>query len=422
MFEEFRMHHPMRIYSNLSHTLRLFVHEARGSTTILFALMSTVLFGAAALAIDYSKWIDRKSDMQATADSAALAGARLLAALASENDAKAAAQAFIASKASSSTSPIVATTARSVSVTLSENGSTYLASVLGFQPPQILVASEAVTSQGARPCIIALDPNAPIGIDFSLAGSVTAIDCAIWSNAISGTSFDLNGSGSASSAQNCAVGGISGSSFSITPTPEGNCPPALDPLLSWEPPAYAICDNSLPDKLNSGAITLSPGVYCGGLKLSGTSQVTLLPGIYVMKDGPLSVNTMASIVGDGVTILLTGPGSSVNFLGSSTAHLSAATSGPTEGLVIAAGRGEPVLSSKVGGGAEMDIEGTVYLPTHDLSYGGNSESLMPSTYSLLIARTISFHGGSQVVIRGDPATSRVPTKAAMILGSVRLSR
>ena len=147
-----------------------------------------------------------------------------------------------------------------------------------------------------------------------------------------------------------------------------------------------------------------------------------MPGIYVMKDGPLNVTSSASITSDGVTILLTGPGASINFIGSSSAHLSAATSGPTEGLVIASGRSEPVVDSTVGGGAEMDIEGTVYLPTHNLSYGGNSESLLPSTYSLLIAKTIKFHGGSTVVVRGDPAVSKVPTKTAISPGNIHLIR
>jgi hypothetical protein len=81
-----------------------------------------------------------------------------------------------------------------------------------------------------------------------------------------------------------------------------------------------------------------------------------------------------------------------------------------------------VVSSVVGGGAQMDLEGTIYLPTHDLSYGGNAATDMPASYSLIIARTIRFHGGSNVVVRGDPAQSKVPAKDARTLGVVRLVR
>lgn len=414
----------MREFSRLKHGMHSLKCTDGGSTSILFAMMSTVLFGATALAIDYNGWMNRKSDMQAVADTAALAGARMIAQMATTSDAQSAAEAFLAAKTTASTSYAVSVDATGglVSVTLSEEGRTYLSNILGVTRPQIAVVSEAVASAAARPCIIALDAAAPVGIDFSLAGSVTAIDCAIWSNATSSSSIDANGSGTVTSTQNCAVGGVSGSGFSISPPAQGGCPKAVDPLADWEPPTYSICDNILPDRLNSGAVTLSPGVYCGGLKASGSSEITLLPGIYVMKDGPLTVTSSASISGEGVTILLTGVGASIDFLGSSSAHLSAATSGPTEGLVIASGRGEPVVSSRVGGGATMDIEGTVYLPSHDLSYGGNSESLLPASYSLLIAKTITFHGGSQVVVRGDPAASRVPSKVAIVLGNVRLTQ
>ncbi len=396
--------------------------ETSGVTSIIFALSCTVLMGLVALAIDYSHWLDRKADMQSNADSAALAGARQLAINSGSTRAIQVSEAFLAAKnVQPGTYQIAADLATgNVSVSLSEDGRIYVAGVIGVTSPQIRVLAEANASTPAHPCIIALDASAPVGIDFSLAGSVTAIDCAIWSNSKSSTSFDLNGSGSASSDQNCAVGGVSGTGFSITPAVQGGCQPAIDPLTNWEPPMLSVCDNSLPDKLNTGAVTLSPGVYCGGLKVSGASEVTLQPGIYTMKDGPLSVTSSASISGQGVTILLTGPSASINFLGSSSAHLSAATSGPTEGLVIAAGRDEPTTASKIGGGTEMDIEGTVYLPTHNLSYGGNSESAMPSSYSLLIAKTIQFYGGSHVVVRGNPSTSKVPAKVAVSPGNVRL--
>jgi Putative Flp pilus-assembly TadE/G-like len=398
-----------------------------GSTTILFAMSSVVLFGAMALAIDYAHWMNRTSDLQATADAAALAGAARIAASESGESATQFAQTYLeAKRITSSTSNVTVNSgAGTVTVTIAEPGRRYLSSVIGQEAPTIKVVAEAVAQgKAARPCIIALDPAAPVGIDFSLAGSVTAIDCAIWSNATSATSFDLNGSGTASSDRNCAVGGVSGNSFAITPDAESNCSPAIDPFLGWTPPASSVCDQLNNEKPDGGPVTLMPGVYCGGLKVTGTTQLTLEPGIYIIKDGPLKVNAGASINGTGVTILLTGTDSNADFLGSASVHLSAPTGGPTEGLVIASGRDEPILNTKVGGGVEMDIEGTVYLPTHHLSYGGNSESLMPSSYTFLIAKTITFHGGSTVVVRGDPETATVPAKnqAIFMQGTVRLTR
>ena len=403
---------------------RAFAHATSGTVSIMFAVMSVVMLGTAALAIDYNAWTNQQSEMQSIGDAAALVGAKQLAVTGVSAEAKSASEAFLASKNRAAGTFLVTVAKDTGKVTISQTalGHIYLVGTLGVKNPNIQVFSEATAAKPARPCIIALEPTAPIGIDFSLAGSVTAIDCAIWSNSTSATSFDVNGSGTGSSSQNCAVGGVSGSSFAITPSVQAGCQPAADPYESWSPPNSSTCDYTDLDKLSAGAVTLTPGVYCGGLRIGGTSAVTLEPGIYIFKDGPLKVNAGASLIGNGVTIILTGANSSADFLAHATLHLSAPTSGPTEGLVIAAGRGEPILASKVGGGAELDIEGTVYLPTHDLSYGGNSESAMPSSYSMLIARTITFHGGSTVIVRGDPETSTVPMKSAVVPGNVRLTR
>ncbi len=398
-----------------------------GSTTTLFAVSLVAVFGVMALAVDYAAWMNRTSDLQATADAAALAGVARLAASEGGESAAQFAQTYLQAKkiAPSNSNVTVNNGAATVTVTITETGRRYLSPVIGLDAPTIKVVAEAVAQgKAARPCIIALDPAAPIGIDFSLAGSVTAIDCAIWSNSTSATSFDLNGSGTASSDRNCAVGGVSGNTFAITPDAEPNCRPAVDPFLSWMPPASAICDQSNFQKLDNGPVTLTPGVYCGGLKVGGATELFLEPGVYFIQDGPLKVNAGASITGTGVTILLTGIDSHADFLGSASVHLSAPMSGPTEGLVIAAGREEPILDTKVGGGVEMDIEGTVYLPTHNLSYGGNSESILPSSYTFLVAKTIKFHGGSTVVVRGDPETAQVPpkNKDVVMQGTVHLTR
>ncbi len=408
-------------------SLTSFRSAEAGSTTILFSVSLVAVFGVMALAVDYAAWTNRTSDLQATADTAALAGATRLAAAESSESATETSQSYLQAKkiASSTSNVTVNNGAATVTVTITEPGRRYLSPVIGLKAPTIKVVAEAVAQgKAARPCIIALDPAAPVGIDFSLAGSVTAIDCAIWSNSTSATSFDLNGSGTASSDRNCAVGGVSGNAFAITPDAEPNCRPAVDPFLSWTPPASAICDQSNFQRLDNGPVTLTPGVYCGGLKVGGATELFLEPGIYVIKDGPLKVNAGASITGTGVTILLTGTDSDADFLGSASVHLSAPMSGPTEGLVIASGREEPILNTKVGGGVEMDIEGTVYLPTHNLSYGGNSESLLPSSYTFLIAKTITFHGGSTVVVRGDPETAKVPPKNGELVmqGTVHLTR
>jgi Flp pilus assembly protein TadG len=307
--------------------VRSFATDARGAVGVFFAVGFVGILGIAAIAADHAMWLDQRSDMQSIADAAALAGARDFAANGSVKSAERIAAAYLKSKSipTANYKITVDEDRNLVETSVSMPGKQYLSSVIKSAQVNLSVVAQAQASESARPCIIALEPGAAKGIDFSLAGSVAAYDCAIWSNATSATSFDLNGSGTAFSSQNCAVGGISGNSFAITPPPQAKCSPAIDPLLSWSPPSVFTCDFFSQERFNSGSIVLNPGVYCGGIKIAGSSTVTLSPGVYVIKDGPLSVTSSASLIGDGVTLIFMGNGASASFLGSSKVRLSAAT-------------------------------------------------------------------------------------------------
>ncbi len=52
-------------------------------------------------------------------------------------------------------------------------------------------------------------------------------------------------------------------------------------------------------------MTLSPGVYCGGLNIQ-TGTTDAQPGVYVIRNGALNVASGATLKGNGVTIVLTG--------------------------------------------------------------------------------------------------------------------
>ncbi len=56
----------------------------------------------------------------------------------------------------------------------------------------------------------------------------------------------------------------------------------------------------------------------------------------------------------------------------------------------------------------------VYLPNQDLIYSGSSSSLMPAAFTVLVARTVSFQGSSDTVIRSDFASSDVPVPEAIL--------
>jgi hypothetical protein len=92
----------------------------------------------------------------------------------------------------------------------------------------------------------------------------------------------------------------------------------------------------------TGTQTLQPGVYTGGINISGSSTVTFAAGMYIMKGGGLSVTGSPNLVGTGVTIFNTldnyptetGTCAAVSMGGSSQMTISAPTTGYYTGMLI----------------------------------------------------------------------------------------
>lgn len=82
-------------------------------------------------------------------------------------------------------------------------------------------------------------------------------------------------------------------------------------MLAYLPPPDP---NSLPLQSNStlnisgGNVTLNPGLYVGGISVTGGAKVTLNPGIYYLQNGGLSVsgNKDGRFTAQGVMIYETG--------------------------------------------------------------------------------------------------------------------
>jgi hypothetical protein len=408
-----------------------FGRDRSGAILPIFALCLTLALGTAALAIDYGRWHSERTTLTLTADAAALQAAAVLtnAQAAGESDgaaerARTAALSAIRANIGDDATPTITVTESpgSVKIALSKQGQRSLSGVILPQDVAISVESEAAIGPSTKSCAIALEPTAAKGIEISGSGSLTAQNCAIWSNSTSTTSLDASGSGSASAAAFCAAGGVNKGSESFNPPPQANCPPAQDPLAQWVPPAPGgTCKTN--SYSGNRTYTLDPGIYCGGLTGSGGVTLNLNPGIYTIKDGPLRLSGGASIQGQGVSFLFTGAGSSIDLGGSSIVHLSAPVDGAMAGLVFAAGRNEPVLNSRIRGSAELFLEGSVYLPTHNLEFHGGPLAAVPPASTVLISRTIQFAGNGTMWL-GSSSTASVYDHSAqvMIPGNVRLMR
>src|SRR5207249_10108719 len=94
--------------------------------------------------------------------------------------------------------------------------------------------------------------------------------------------------------------------------------------------------------VNGVATTLGPGVYCGGITVGPSANVTFLPGTYVLMGdktgGGLTVKGNSTVQGNGVTFYNTATAAK-NFqpfsvTGGTVGSLSAPTSGPMESMLF----------------------------------------------------------------------------------------
>ncbi len=158
--------------------------------------------------------------------------------------------------------------------------------------------------------------------------------------------------------------------------------------------------------------TLTPGRYCGGIDFqNGTA--TLQPGTYIMDGGAFKANGQASIVGNGVTIILTGSGSDTAYLdvnGGAQLSLHAPKTGTAYNGVLffqdtkqdaKAGQCNPgqVNTNNLNGGASMDLSGAMYFPNQMLRYsGGTSTNILCLQ---MVALRVQFSGNSKVTSTCD---------------------
>jgi len=204
------------------------------------------------------------------------------------------------------------------------------------------------------------------------------------------------------------VGGVS---WQGTMTPPANTGAAgvQDPLPKL--PIPSTCSSSggcdaAGCKNNSNGLTvnsdtnLSPGVYCGGIKVkSGT--VTFSSGNYILVGGGISTQDSNSHVrGSGVMIYNTYSASNtytpISFNANSDIEIGAATSGTYAGILVMQDRtccANTIPIESFQGGSTSFFEGVIYSPASLVQFAGNG-SLSIAHYTIVIARRFAVQGSS----------------------------
>jgi Flp pilus assembly protein TadG len=362
------------------------------------------LLGLAALAIDVGMLWTTRRQMQTAADAAAVAASRAMAEGTSVSTA-ANAVATLDGFTDGTNGVTVTVNNPPLSGTYAGNSSyvetivqqaapTYFLQVLGYNT--VNVRARAVGGGiNIRSCLYALDPSGAGAFSLSGSGSITS-GCGIMVDSSSSSALTTTGSGSITASSVGVVGNYSGGgSGSITPTPITGIAQGGDPLANLVAPAVGSCMQTNYHISGSSGATLSAGVYCNGISITGSSTVTFDAGTYVLLGGGLSVSGSGSLSGTGVifynTCNSTYSYGSINLPGSSTVNFSAPTSGLLAGILFFQDPTVPVGStaSKITGSSSSTFDGAVYFPTTAVAYSGSSSS---SGYTILVAYDLALTG------------------------------
>lgn len=418
--------------------MKRFLSDQRGNFATAFGVAGAAFAVAVAMAIQVAGLSHAKSALQELADAAVLAAADE-AQLSNFNQsvAQGVARNFVVSNMTdrmrepqvethiqvASASSQFARTEITVKVTAKVDHPLWSA---GGNSVILSAAATARIRSAGKICVIVLEPSAKAALSLQTLARMTARDCAVYSNSTNQAGITTRNHVRLDSRFVCTAGGYSGALASFSTPPLTDCPPVPDPLASREPPPIGNCLSSNTNvKISSGLVTLKPGTYCGGVAIRGAALVTLAPGEYVFKDGPLAVSGAARLKGEHVGLYFTGRGAIADFGLGTTIDLGAPKSGPMAGLLVFQDRANSTSDVfKIRATNARNLLGTIYIPRGSLLVDASGQIADQSAYTAIVARTMKLMNGPNLTLNTDYSDTDVPVPDGVgpVRGTVWLSK
>ncbi len=419
---------------------REFLRSVRGNITMIAALVLPVCVMMAGGAIDLVRSTTQKTDLQRIADAVALAGAGRLS-LAGANAVEIRSYVLNEIDRQIKASPNNGNFTRDVKVSLEENSVTawidqktaalFLSHLLS---ENVRVESEAVMRGQIKLCALALSDNSDAAINMGGSSTLEANECSLFSNSTSPTGIVADKDATLTADFICTAGGYSGDGANFSVEVTTDCPPFKDPLADNPPtPGYGACDfhdhqvgaikvnpagkevkASAKGLLKFNKYGLDPGVYCGGIEILDLADLTLQPGIYIIKDGPLSIGYRAIISGEGVSFFFTGDNAILDIGRDAALDLSAPVNGQMAGILFMDDPSiAPMRTHSIRSANARNLLGTFYFPDAKLSVDTDRPIADQSAYTIIVADEIELLGRPSLYLNSDYAATNVPVPAGI---------
>jgi hypothetical protein len=181
--------------------------------------------------------------------------------------------------------------------------------------------------------------------------------------------------------------------------------PQPDPLRNVpQPVATDYAEQSRgPTHYSNGNRTLYPGVYHGGITISGQANVTMMPGIYYMDGGGFQFGGLGNLSAIGVMIYsdpkTASDNISISGSGGGTVTMTPPTTGLYQGLTLFQNR-TATNTMTISGNGGFFVSGTFYAANALLNVTGGGAGQIGSQF---ISRFLEINGGGALNIDYNPA-------------------
>lgn len=398
-----------------------FQKEKSGNFAVLSGILALPLFMVGGIVMDYSIINRTEKALQNAADASALGSAKELTLVSTaDSTVKQVVKDFVYSNLTKDIGidggtgkleikTTISKDRKDVTVDLAYYWKPFLTQYISSDILPLRVSSTATLVGGQTICVIALDETSDFSLSMSGISTMNANDCAIYSNSGSPVGISTVKGSVLSASETYTGGGYQGPVSTYIPKPVTDSPIIDDPLRDRERPKADIQCDEKDLKITSGLAKLEPGTYCGGISIRGKSKVMLESGIYIMKDGPLSVGGNGTIEGDNVGFVFEGEASVFDFGVSTQVNISAPKSGLMAGILFFEDRASSVGRNFVIRSKDAErFEGTVYLSNGKLIVDKKSRVGQLSRWTAIVARNIEIKQGPNLQINANYGQSDIP--------------
>jgi hypothetical protein len=411
--------------------MRVFVRSQstrNGAVTPWVVLSLMVIVGIVAIGMDGGRMMEERRHAQATADAAALAGAVQLYnnVFQTQSQADAAALSVAAANGYSNDGVNSIVTVRVpplsgafsgkagyIEVVVQRNLSATFGAIFTGGP--LTVTARAVArGQPLNIGVMALSQSGANAFTNNGIGAFAVLGGSIYVNSSDAAAFNQNGLGPViANTMQIAGGYVNSSGGLLVGTIDTGVDPSPDPLVNYpvpDPSSYPVQSKSQLSINSLLPTILNPGIYKGGIKISGASAVTLLPGIYIMDGGGFQVSGLASVVGVESMIYntsITQPAGPITFNTTGAVAIVPPLGGAYQGFGIFQDRGMSQSISLTGNGV-TSILGTIYAPSAPLSLTGLAGVGADTLGGAYICSTITVGGVGNININLAKHYVRVP--------------